>query len=462
MASIIKLKRSSTAAATPSSLQAGEVAINLFDRKLFAGNGTGVTAIGGEQFRLSTAENTSGDDGAYLKIFADTPAFANSILLHGGEGIDVTFQANGSLLFSGEDATSSNKGIASFSTDNFNVTSGAVTIKDGGIATAEIADAQITAAKVANLGLGANTLAAGAVTTVKIGDAQVTAAKIANLGLSANTLAANAVETAKILNKAVTGAKIADAAVTAAQIGANALTANTFAAKAVGTAAIADAAVTAAQIGANALTANTFAAKAVGTAAIADAAITPAQIGNQALTANTYADDSIALGTKTTGDYVQTVTGTANQIAITGAGTEGRDATIGLPDDVSITAQLNVGENLVVTGNTSIGGDLDVSGDLNVTGALTYLSSSTVQIDDSMFKLAANNAGDVNDAGIYQKYVVSGNSAVQFAGYFRDASDSGIFKFYTGLDVEPTTTVDTNDSGFTLAQIEAIIDGGSY
>ena len=43
MASIIKLKRSSSASAVPanSSLQAGELAINLADKKLYSANATG-------------------------------------------------------------------------------------------------------------------------------------------------------------------------------------------------------------------------------------------------------------------------------------------------------------------------------------------------------------------------------------------------------------------------------------
>jgi hypothetical protein len=82
-----------------------------------------VTAVG--EASISTTLNVAGDSGnTSVSLGTDTLTFS------GGEGIDVTVANNDTVtIAAAEDATTSNKGVASFNTNNFTVTDGAVSSK---------------------------------------------------------------------------------------------------------------------------------------------------------------------------------------------------------------------------------------------------------------------------------------------------------------------------------------------
>lgn len=88
----------------------------------------------------------------------------------------------------------------------------------GSVATAMIADSNVTAAKIADSNVTTQKIADANVTTAKLADGSVTSAKIADGTIVAGDLANDAVVTAKILNSNVTTAKIADQNVTTAKI----------------------------------------------------------------------------------------------------------------------------------------------------------------------------------------------------------------------------------------------------
>jgi hypothetical protein len=79
--------------------------------------------------KLSGAQISFSDDSSTVSNIA----LGETIAIAGGEGVDATISGQ-TLTIAGEDATASNKGVASFSSDNFTVSSGAVTVTtiDGG------------------------------------------------------------------------------------------------------------------------------------------------------------------------------------------------------------------------------------------------------------------------------------------------------------------------------------------
>jgi len=193
---------------------------------------------------------------------------------------------------------------------------------------------------------------------------------------------------------------------------------------------------------------------------------------NADITATIQAN-SVALGTDTTGDYVEnlgtgtgvtigsnsgegssptisvdygstantavqgdtslTIQGTANEIEVTGGGVtlgSGGTVTVGLPNDVSLGGSLTIAQNLTVNGTT------------------TTVNTDTLSVEDPLIELARDNSENSVDVGLYGKYSLDSGTTTKYSGLFKDASDSDKFKLFKGLEVEPTSTVDTAGTGY--------------
>ena len=177
---------------------------------------------------------------------------------------------------------------------------------------------------------------------------------------------------------------------------------------------------------------------------------TMTNLGNTSIS-TTIAANSVALGTDTTGNYVATVTGTTNEIEVSGSGSETAGVTVGLPDDVTVAG------DLTVTGAGSTGGNFTVGGNLTVSGSTTTVSSTSLSVADSTVKVAKDNAANSVDFGYYGQYV--DGSTTKYAGLLWDASESNKFRLFHGNQTEPTTVVDTSGTGHATGTLISNVEG---
>lgn len=111
------------------------------------------------------------------------------------------------------------------------------------------------------------------------------------------------------------------------------------------------------------------------------------------------------------------------------------------------------GTALTVNNNATISGNLLVSGTLTVNGSTTTISTTNLSVSDPLIALAAGNtAADSVDIGFFGIY----SSSSKYAGLFRDASDSGKFKFFkeTTEALTSATTITTSGNGYDHADVQ--------
>jgi len=219
-----------------------------------------------------------------VSLLTDTLTFA------AGEGIDTTV-TNNTITITGEDASTTNKGIASFNTDDFNTTAGHVELEDTVVKTVTTDSGALTPS-----GHGLSILGGEGIDVTHAGTSITVAG-----------------EDATTTNK--------------------------------------------------------------GVASFADADFT--------VTTGAVTIKNVNLATQTTGNYIATIAGTANEVEVSGSGSENSAVTIGLPNDVTITNNLTVG------------------GNLNVTGTINSVNTTQVNIVDNKINLNTDFTGTPTvDAGI--------------------------------------------------------------
>jgi hypothetical protein len=137
----------------------------------FTVNGKGLLTAAGE-VDVATNLVVKGDAATTetVSLLTDT------LSVLGGEGIDTTVSEN-TITISGEDASTTNKGVASFNSDSFSVAAGAVSIKSGGVTNSQLVNSTIT--------LGSSTLTLGSTTTSIAGITELT---VDNINFNGNEI----------------------------------------------------------------------------------------------------------------------------------------------------------------------------------------------------------------------------------------------------------------------------------
>ena len=188
------------------------------------------------------------------------------------------------------------------------------------------------------------------------------------------------------------------------------------------------------------------------------------------------AANSVELGTDTTGNYVATVTGTANQITVSGSGSETATVTLSLPQDIHTGANptfagatldaIQVGitnantidtasGNLTINsagGTVTIDDNLTVSGNLVVNGTTTTVNSTVTTLDDPIVTLGGDTAptsNDGKDRGVEFRWHTGSAAKIGFFGF-----DDSTGKFTFIPDATNTDEVFTGTKGTIDANID--------
>jgi hypothetical protein len=136
----------------------------------------------------------------------------------------------------------------------------------------------------------------------------------------------------------------------------------------------------------------------------------------------------------------------ANTLSLGGA-TDASSTTTGT---LIVTGGVGVAKKLYVGTDLSVAGNATFTGNVTILGSNSEISTTQINVSDSLIQLANNNTSNTVDIGLFGQY--NPGSANLHSGLFRDASD-GIWKFFKDYNIEPGTTIDPAANGFSYANV---------
>jgi hypothetical protein len=117
---------------------------------------------------------------------------------------------------------------------------------------------------------------------------------------------------------------------------------------------------------------------------------------------------------------------------------------------VIITGGVGVAKKLYVGTDLNVAGNATFTGNVTILGSNSEISTTQINVNDSLIQLANNNTSNTVDIGLFGQYN-SGSGNVH-SGLFRDATD-GTWKFFKEYNIEPGTTIDPASNGFSYANV---------
>jgi len=148
---------------------------------------------------ISTSLTVAADTGTGDNVDLATDTFT----IAGGEGIDTAISGD-TVTISAEDASDTNKGVASFASADFTVTSGAVTIATGGVSTAQLAADAVDGTKIADDSIDSEHIVDGSIDSAHLAADVVDGTKIADDAIDSEHITDGSVDNVHLANSAIT------------------------------------------------------------------------------------------------------------------------------------------------------------------------------------------------------------------------------------------------------------------